>query len=65
MFGNGESSEEYSDGLEAEEMPVSMLSLTVGSMPGLLTLSPSRAEKLIACEPLHHTYTIENQPFAR
>lgn len=43
----------------------SVASLTVSSIPGLLTLCPSRAEVLVAREPLHQLYTVENQPFAR
>ena len=39
--------------------------LVMGSQPGFLTLSPSRAEQLVAREPLERWYTVENQPFAR
>ncbi|XP_057380341.1 serine/threonine-protein kinase 17B-like [Daphnia carinata] len=49
-------------GMRLEE---SVASLTVSSIPGLLTLCPSRAEVLVAREPLHQLYTVENQPFAR
>ncbi|KAI9564920.1 hypothetical protein GHT06_008661 [Daphnia sinensis] len=38
---------------------------TMSSIPGLLTLCPSRAELLVAREPLHQLYTVEKQPFAR
>ena len=39
--------------------------MVMGPHTGLLTLSPSRAEALIARDPLDRWYTIENQPFAR
>lgn len=51
-------------GMGLEEQ-LSVASLTVSSIPGLLTLCPSRAEVLVAREPLHQLYTLENQPFAR
>lgn len=40
-------------------------SVVMGPLPGLLALSSSRAEVLVAQEPLHQQYTVENQPFAR
>ena len=40
-------------------------SIVIGTVPGLLALSPSRAEALIATQPLHQQYAVENQPFAR
>ncbi len=46
---------------EANKFPLIVMS----SLPGLLTLSPSRTEALVAREPLHQQYTVENQPFAR
>ncbi len=39
--------------------------LTMSSVPGMLMLSPSRAEALVTREPLHQLYIVENQPFAR
>jgi len=59
-------SEVHSESVEEmEELQASIPSLTISSMPGLLTLCPSRAEVLVAKEPLHQLYTVENQPFAR
>jgi len=39
--------------------------IVMGPHTGLLTLSASRAEALVARDPLDHCYTMENQPFAR
>ena len=39
--------------------------IVMGPHSGLLTLSASRAEALVARDPLDQCYTMENQPFAR
>lgn len=65
MVGRGGVHGSTAEATALEEPQPSIPALTMSSMPGLLTLSPSRAEALVAREPLHQLYTVENQPFAR
>ncbi len=65
MVGGGEVHGSTAEAMALEEPRSSTPTLTMSSMPGLLTLAPSRAETLLAREPLHQLYTVENQPFAR
>lgn len=62
MVGGGGST---ADAVALEELQPPISSLILSTMPGLLSLSPSRADILVAKEPLHQSYTVENQPFAR
>lgn len=63
MVGGGGKDSESVEAIGLEHSFV--LSPTMSSIPGLLTLCPSRAELLVAREPLHQLYTVEKQPFAR
>ena len=65
MVGGSEVHGESVEAKALEELQSLILSLTISSTPGLLTLCPSRSEVLVAREPLHQLYTVENQPFAR
>lgn len=64
MVGGGGIDSESVEAIGLEEKSY-VASLTMSSIPGLLTLCPSRAESLVAREPLHQLYTVEKQPFAR
>lgn len=65
MVGGSEVQSGSVEDMALEELQALIPSLTISSMPGLLTLCPSRAEVLVAKEPLHQLYTVESHPFAR